>query len=158
MEKWVVIEFDCLPLRSIVRWDAPLDASPKYEQFLRRLKQSAEKHGLHNSYFLHNAHCLYRLTNNPEIGMLDFRFHGVILTDQEDRRTRGSDLEVELIRETCPWLTEPVVAWFRETVARAVELEFDRYIEAGDLARTQQRIEQLQATSDDQAGFLGMFL
>ncbi len=158
MERWVEIEFDCLPLRSVSRWDAPLDASPKYVQFLAQLRQAADKHGLHNSYFLHNAHCLYRLTNNAEVGMLDFRFRGVILTDSEDRRTRGSDLEVKLARETCPWLTEPVVQWFCETVTRAVETEFDRYIAAGDLALTQQRIEQIRAASDDQNGFLGMFL
>ena len=158
MGKWVEIEFDCLPLRSVTRWDAPLDASPQYEQLLRDLKQFAEKHGLHNTYFLHNAHCIYHLTNQPDTGMLDFRFQGIVLTDIEDRRTRGSDLEVELVRETCVWLTEPVVQWFAETVARAVEIEFDRYIDAGDLERTQQRIDQLQAQSDDHDGFLGMFL
>ncbi len=158
MEKWVDIEFDCVPLRSVARWDAPHDASPKLEQLLHRLKMAADKHGRHNTYFLHRAHCLFHLANHPDIGMLDFQFQGVILTDPEDRRTRGSDLEIELARETCSWLIEPVVVWFRETVARAVELEFDRYIDAGDLARTQQRIEQLQTTSDNQAGFLGMFL
>ena len=158
MGKWVEIEFDCLPLRSISRWDAPLDASPKYEQLLRTLKLAAGKHGLHNTYFLHNAHCIYRLTNQPDTGMLDFRFQGIVLTDLEDRRTRGSDLEVELVRETCNWLTEPVVQWFAESVARAVEIEFDQYVAAGDLARTQQRIERIQAQCDDQDGFLGMFL
>lgn len=158
MGKWVEIEFDCLPLRSITRWDVPLDASPEYEQLMRALQQSAEKHGLHNTYFLHNAHCTYHLTNQPDTGMLDFRFQGIVLTDVDDRRTRGCDLEVELVRETCAWLTEPVVQWFSETVARAVEIEFDRYIDAGDLERTQQRIEQLQAQSDDHDGFLGMFL
>ena len=158
MERWVEIEFDCLPLRSVTRWDAPLDASPQYVQLLRNLKQGAAKHGLHNTYFLHSAHCIYHLTNLPESGMLDFRFQGIVLTDSEDRRTRGSDLEVELVRETCVWLTEPVVQWFAETVARAVEIEFDRYIDAGDLERTQQRIDQLQAQSDDHDGFLGMFL
>ena len=134
MGKWVEIAFDCLPLRSVTRWDAPLDASPQYEQMLTTLKQAAEKHGLHNSYFLHNANCVFRLTNRPDSGMLDFRFQGIVLTDPKDRRTRGSDLEVELVRETCAWLTEPVVQWFVETVACAVEIEFDRYIEAGDLA------------------------
>ena len=90
--------------------------------------------------------------------MLKFRFHGTILTDPDDQRTRGSDLEVELVAETCSWLTEPVVQWFAETVARAVEVEFDRYIQAGDLARTQERIAQIQAQSDEQGGYLGMFL
>lgn len=158
MGNWVTITFDCLPLRSITRWDTPLDASPQYEQFLHVLKAAVEKHGLHNSYFLHNAQCIYQLTNDDTIGMLEFRFHGVVLTDSEDRRTRGSDLEVALSRETCSWLTEPVVQWFAETVARAVEVEFDRYIAAGDLARTQERLERIRAECDDHDGFLGMFL
>ena len=41
---------------------------------------------------------------------------------------------------------------------RAVEIEFDRYIAAGDLAQTKQRIEQLQAQSDQKGGFVGMYL
>ena len=158
MGKWVEIEFDCIPLRAVTRWDPPLDASPQSEQLLRSLKLAADKHGVHNTYFLHNAQCTYRLTNQADSGMLQFRFRGIVLTDSEDRRTRGSDLEVELARESCAWLTEPVVQWFAETVARAVEYEFDCYIDAGDLALTQQRIEQIQAESDEQGGYLGMFL
>jgi hypothetical protein len=158
MGKWVQIEFDCIPLRSITRWDAPLDASPEYERLLRAIQKASEKHGLHNTYYLHHAHCIFRLTNHDELGMIEFQLHGVVLTDPDDRRTKGSDLEVTLVRETCSWLTEPVVQWFAETVARAVELEFDRYIEAGDLARTQERIQQIEAQSDEQGGYLGMFL
>ena len=59
-------------------------------------------------------------------------------------------------RETCDWLTEPIVRWFAETVARAVRVEFDRYIAAGDLRKTIERMERLQAESDDQGGFIGM--
>ncbi len=158
MGQWVDIAFDCLPLRSISRWDSPLDASPKYGQLLHTLKTAADKHGLHNTYFLHNANCTFRLTNHADIGMLDFSFQGIVLTDAEDQRTRGSDMEVKLVRETCDWLTEPVVQWFAESVARAVEVEFNRYIEAGDLARTAQRVDLIQAQCDDQEGFLGMFL
>ena len=158
MGNWVTITFDCLPLRSITRWDIPLDASPEYERFLHTLKSAAEKHGLHNTYFLHNSHCTYQLTNDAAIGMLEFGFQGVVLTDPEDQRTRGSDLKVTLLRETCPWLTQPVVQWFAETVAHAVEVEFDRYIDAGDLERARERLERIRAQCDDQDGFLGMFL
>jgi hypothetical protein len=55
-------------------------------------------------------------------------------------------------------LTEPVVAWFETTVSRSVETEFDRYIAAGDLEQAKQRIEQIQAASDEAGGFVGMYL
>ena len=102
--------------------------------------------------------CIYHLTNHPDLGMLEFRFEGVVLTDAEDVRTQGSDLTVQLVRETCAWLSEPVVHWFRESVQHAVRVEFDRYIEAGDLEKTRQRIARLQAESDQLEGFLGMYL
>jgi hypothetical protein len=51
-----------------------------------------------------------------------------------------------------------VVAWFRETVREAVIVEFDRFIAAGDLKRTIERLARLQAESDSRAGFLGMGL
>lgn len=158
MDRWVEIEFDCLPLRSVPRWDVPLDASPKYQEFCTRLKEAAAKHGTHNVYYLLNARCKYHLTNRAELGTLEFSFEGVVLTDNDDRRATSSELAVRLLSETCPWLTEPIVRWFADTVARAVEVEFDRYIEAGDLKQTQQRIEQLQAASDQADGFLGMYL
>jgi len=90
--------------------------------------------------------------------MLEFRLEGVVLTDAEDRHTTGSDLRVDLVRETCPWLTEPIVHWFRESVQHAVRVEFDRYIEAGDLDKARERIAKLNAESDGQGGFLGMYL
>ncbi len=158
MERWVEIQFDCLPLRSISRWDPPGDASPKFREFCDRLRAAQHKHGTHNAYFLHNAHCIFHLTNHPNVGMLEFRFEGVVLTDQDDLRTQGSDLSVQLARETCPWLSEPVVRWFQESVQHAVRVEFDRYIEAGDLERTRQRIARQQAESDRLEGFLGMYL
>jgi hypothetical protein len=50
------------------------------------------------------------------------------------------------------------VAWFQETVQRAVMVEFDRYIAAGDLQKTIQRIAKLQETMDARGGFVGMGL
>ena len=158
MQRWVEIEFDCLPLRSVNRWDVPIDASPKYREFCARLKEALEKHGSHNTYYLHAARCTFHLTNEADRGMVEFGFRGVVLTDPDDRQTRGSDLEVHLQQETCPWLTEPIVRWFHDTVRRAVESEFNLYIEAGDLARTRERIEKIQADSDETGGFLGMYL
>jgi len=158
MNRWVEITFDCLPLRTIGRLDVPLDASPKYQDFCNRVKTALEKHGAHNSYYLYNACCVFHLTNQGELGVVEFRVEGVVMTDDQDRQCRGSDLNVELAGETCPWLTEPVVDWFQQTVRRAVEVEFDRYIEAGDLAQAEERIRKIQAASDEADGFLGMYL
>ncbi len=158
MDRWVDIQFDCLPLRSVARWDPPLDASPRLHDFYACLKQAYLQHGTHNTYYLHNASCIFHLTNAADIGMLEFAFEGVVITDAADQRTQGSDLRVQLVRETCHWLNEPVVAWFRESVEHSVRVEFDRYIQAGDLARTRERIAQLEKVSDQSDGFLGMYL
>ncbi len=158
MNRWVDISFDCLPLRSVGRLDIPLDASPNYQALCHRIKAAIAKHGLHNTYYLFNAKCVYHLTNSDAIGELDFRFEGVALTDSTDTKTERSDLQVELTRETCDWLTEPIVAWFATTVSKSVEADFDRYIRAGDLDQAKRRIEQIQAASDDAGGFVGMYL
>lgn len=158
MTRYVDIAFDCLPLRSIGRLDIPLDASPKYRERCERIKRALDEHGSHNSYFLYNASCGFHLTNDAEVGLLEFRFEGVALTDEADQKTIRCHLEVELVRETCDWLTEPIVQWFKETVQRSVAAEFDRYIAAGDLAQTVERINRIQAESDQKGGFVGMYL
>ena len=56
------------------------------------------------------------------------------------------------------WLTQPAVEWLKNTVGHAVEIEFDRYIAAGDLSKAINRIERDQAASDAAGGFLGMNL
>lgn len=158
MSGCVEITFECLPLRSIVRFDVPIDAPPEFEAQVERVKMAVDKHGLHNTYYLHHAKCIFRLTNDPGQGMIEFRFEGTVLTDPGDRKTLGCDLDVELAGETCDWLTDPIVRWFAETVARAVRVEFDRYIAAGDLEKTIRRMEQLQRDSDSKQGFVGMGL
>ena len=158
MSQYVDIEFDCLPLRSVGRMDIPIDASPAYRARCERIKRALETHGSHNTYYLYNAHCTFHLTNQPDHGMIQFGFEGTALTDATDRKTVRCDLQVELLRETCDWLTQPVSNWLAETVSKAVEIEFDRYIAAGDLAQTLKRIEQLQAQSDERGGFVGMYL
>ena len=90
--------------------------------------------------------------------MVEFAFEGVVLTDADDLKTRQCDLEVRLLREVCDWLTAPAVAWLAETVKRAVLVEFDRYIAAGDLKKTIARIERLRAETESSGGFLGMGL
>ncbi len=158
MSQFVEIEFDCLPLRSVGRLDIPIDASPKYRARCERIKQAIQSHGSHNTYFLHNARCTFHLTNDAEVGMIQFRFEGTVLTDASDQKTLQSDFTVELLGETCDWLTAPATDWLAEGVSKAVQIEFDRYIAAGDLAQTVKRVELLQAQSDERGGFVGMYL
>jgi hypothetical protein len=156
--QWVEIEFDCLPLRSLPRLVVPADASPGFARLIGRIQQAVDQHGTHNAYYLHRAKCCFHVTNDPQVGMLAYTFEGTVLTDAEDRRVRACDLQVKLQGETCEWLTEPIVQWFTDSVPRAVMVEFDRYIAAGDLARTEARLRELQAQSDAAGGFVGMFL
>ena len=158
MEDFVQVSFDCLPLRSIGRLDIPIDASPKFRARCERIKDVIAKHGTHNAYYLYDAHCVFHLTNDPDRGMLDFGFDGVLLTDAEDQKACSCDLRVQLEKETCDWLTEPVVHWFGKSVSEAVIVEFDRYIAAGDLEKTKQRVVRVQAECDESSGFLGMYL
>lgn len=154
----VAISFECLPLRTISRRDPPLDASPRFVAFCQRLVAACDKHGVHNSYYLHKGVCRFQVVNHETIGKLEFVFEGVILTDETDSRTASVDIHPTLIRETCDWLTTPIVAWFHETVRRAVAVEFDRYIQAGDLAKTVERLSKMQQDVDAHGGYVGMYL
>ena len=159
MSNFVDIAFDCLPLRSISRLDAPMDdISADAADFARRVRQALAKHGQFNSYYLYDGQCVFHLTNDEKIGMVAFRFEGTVLTGGDDLKTRSCDLEVELAGDACDWLTADAAAWLEESVVHAVRAEFDRYIQAGDLQRTIQRLEKLRAESDAQGGFLGMGL
>ena len=158
MDRWVEFSFDCLPLRSVGRMDIPLDASPKYQQRCERIKSAMQRHGSYNSYFLYNAKAIFHLTNDPQKGMMEYSFEGTVLTDTADESTKSVDLNVQLLGETCDWLIQPVVDWFEQTVREAVKVEFDRFIRAGDLEKTRQRLKEIEAASDGADGFLGMYL
>ena len=158
MTEYVEIEFSCLPLRSVERLDIPLDASPKYRARCLEIKAALAKHGSHNSYYLHDAGCRFHLTNVPEYGMLEFRFTGTVLTDASDLKTTAADLSVELVRETCDWLTQPIVDWFADTVSHAVRADFDLYISTGNLEKTKARVAALQAKTEESGGYIGMDL
>ncbi len=158
MSRWVDITFGCLPLRSISSFAPPVDASPEVVSLHRRLRDAAAKHGLHNSYYLQDGKCVFHLTNHEQTGMLEFGFQGTVLTDAEDLKTLGCDLEVQLARAACEWLTTPAIEWFADSVREAVKVEFDRFIAAGDLDKTIHRLERLRAASDARGGFLGMGL
>lgn len=158
MNHFVDIEFECVPLRSVGRLDIPIDASPKYRARCEHIKRAIHTHGSHNTYFLYGGTCTFHLTNEAGLGMIQFRFEGTALTDDSDQKTQRCDLQVELERENCDWLTAPATAWLAESVTHAVRAEFDRFIAAGDLAQTIQRIEKLQAETDQRGGFVGMYL
>ena len=158
MDHYVDISFDCLPLRSIGRLDIPMDASPKYREKLQRVKHALETHGTLGPYYLHNAACKFHLTNEPDLGMIEFRFEGTVFTDSTDTNTERADLQIELVRETVDWLTEPVVHWFHESVIHAVKAEFNRYIASGDLAQTVERLKKLESQLDKSGGYVGMYL
>jgi hypothetical protein len=87
-----------------------------------------------------------------------FTVEGTVLTDEADTKTVGSDLTIRLDKETCDWLTQPAVQWLTLSAKHAIEVEFDRYIAAGDLARAEERLAREQAVSDASGGFLGMNL
>ena len=74
MDRWVEVEFDCMPLRTVGRMDIPVDASPKYQAFCQRVKQAIQQHGSFNTYYLYNAKCTFHLTNDQRVGMIQFRF------------------------------------------------------------------------------------
>lgn len=154
----VEIVFDCIPLRSITRLDIPMDASPGYIRKCEAIKQAMELHGTHNAYFLHNATCTYFVSNHPEIGRIQFSFQGTVTTNADDTQAASTSLEVKLESETCEWLNEPIVQWFAKTVQESVKHEFDRYIAAGDLSKTEARLKEMQEKQDTEGGYLGMYL
>lgn len=154
----VEISFDCLPLRSVGRLDVPLDASTAHREMCLRIKQAIETHGAHNSYYLRSGECVFHLTNDPTIGVISYRFEGVVLTDPTDHHTQQIDLHVELAAESCEWLTKTASEWLGQTVSKAVAVEFNEYIAAGDLVLAHQRMERIQRQVESQGGFLGMYL
>ena len=74
--------------------------------------------------------------------MLRFSFDGTVLTDRSDCKADRADLAVELTAETCGPMPPEVLAWFRRVVERAVLIEFDHFIAAGQSGRTRERLGQ----------------
>ena len=133
---------------------AHLDASMVHQARCGRVKEAILKYSNQNAYYLFNAYAVFRLVNSQVIGMLRFQFEGVVLTDGSHRRTEAVDLEVELVSDTCDWLTDRATQWFEETVQQAVFVEFDRYITSGGLRKTVELTQQIPSSHH----FLGMNL
>ena len=155
MEPLVDIAFDCLPLRSVGRVDVPIDASPAFRARCQHLQRAIDSHGNQNAYYLYNTRCVFRLANSDVANMVRFSFDGTLITDRSDCKADRADLAVKLIAETCGGMPEEVLAWFRDVVERAVIIEFDHFIAAGQLAA---RVRELGAVASvaDLAGFSGM--
>jgi hypothetical protein len=155
MQPVVDIAFDCLPLRSVARVDVPLDASPAFRARCERLQQAIEAHNGDNAYFLYNTSCTYRLANSDIDNMLRFSFDGTLLTDRSDCKADRADLNVELVAETCGGVSPAASEWFRGVIVRAVLVEFDRFIAAGQLAERVGQLGNVESITDV-AGFAGM--
>jgi hypothetical protein len=157
MDPIVDIAFDCLPLRSIGRVDIPLDASPEFRARGEQLQRAIEVHVGRNAYFLYNTQCIYRLANSEIDNILRFTFDGTVLTDLSDCKAEESDLKIMLASETCGGVPPAALEWLRGVVEKAVLVEFDRFISAGQLAA---RVAELGAVEDvgTLCGFAGMGL
>jgi hypothetical protein len=155
MEPVVDIAFDCLPLRLVTRVDVPIDASPGFRARCEYLHQAIAAHDVRNAYFLYNTRCVFRLANSDVENMLRFTFEGTLLTDHSDVQARDADLRIELAADTCGGLPPLVLSWFHSVVRRAVLIEFDRFISAGQLAQQVTRIGKLDSI-EQLPSFLGV--
>ena len=75
MTRYVDIAFDCLPLRSVGRFDIPLDASPKFRH-APAVKDAIEHHGSFNSFYLYNATCTVSPDQSRRSRLAQFRSKG----------------------------------------------------------------------------------
>ena len=155
MDPVVDIEFDCLPLRSVGRVDIPLDASPAFRARAERLQRAIDAHDNQYAYFLYNTTCTYRLANSEIVNMLRFTFDGTLLTDRSDCKAEQADLAIELIAETCGGVPPAALDWLKSVVKRAVLVEFDRFISAGQLAERVAELGTVDSLSTI-GGFAGM--
>ena len=148
MDGAVDVSFACLPLRSIGRLDVPMDASGVYRIRYERLRAAIDQYGLERTYYLYDAHCTFRLANSEIEGMVRFNFEGIVRTDAGDAITEAVMLETELVSETCGGISDEVQAWLHTRVERAVSIEFDRFISAGQLGNRTEELGQLERLSD----------
>ena len=127
----VDVAFDCLPLRSVGRLDVPLDASDALRHRGGLIKRVVDQFGADRTYYLYNAHCVFRFANSEIEGVCRFKFEGIVRTDAGDRKCISADLETHLVSETCGGIPETTKAWLYDRVRQAVVVEFDRFIAAG---------------------------
>jgi hypothetical protein len=144
----VDITFSCLPLRSVGRLDVPLDASGIYRARHQRLQAALHKYGAERTYYLYDARCIFRLTNSEIEGMVRFDFEGIVRTDASDALTDEVELDVRLTSETCGDIPPEVETWLKQRVEKAVAIEFDRFIAAGQLSSRTSELGDIEQLSD----------
>jgi len=127
----VDIAFDCLPLRSLARLDVPIDASDALRHRAGLIQRVVEEQGADRTYYLYNAHCVFRFANSEIEGACRFEFEGIVRTDAGDRKCVSADLQSRLTSETCGGLPDAIKVWLYDRVRQAVIVEFDRFIAAG---------------------------
>ena len=153
MDAAVDISFSCLPLRSVGRLDVPLDSSGIYRIRYERLREALNSQSAQRTYYLYDAHCVFRLANSEIEGIVRFDFEGIVRTDAGDALTDHVELDIKLASETCDGIPAEVEAWLKHRVEKAVAIEFDRFIAAGQLSSRTTELGQLERLSD-----LGGFL
>ena len=160
MAQNVNIVFECLPLGRVSHAGMPLDASDEQRALWRRFRAAMNKHGRENTYFLYNADCTFRLSNrNSETNseFVRFLFEATVRTDAMDERPIEIDLACQLADSDFEQPLAPeVLEFFQEAVRRAVLVEFQHFINAGNLKRTLAQREQLLREWDRNRGFVGM--
>ena len=119
MDTPVEIAFDCLPLKSVGRMDVPMDASPTYRDRYEKLQAVLQAHGPERTYYLYNAHCIFRFANSEVDGMARFGFEGLVRTDASDSLTELVELEVNLAGETCGGIPNEATSWLAQQVSKA---------------------------------------
>lgn len=140
----VDIAFDCLPLRSVGRLDIPLDASESFRRRAEQMQLAIQTYGAERTYFLYNARCIFRFANSEIEGACRFEFEGIARTDAGDRTCEEVVLNATLANETCGGVPSQVQEWLAQQVRRAVTIEFNRFIAAGQLASRSDELGEIE--------------
>lgn len=144
----VDIAFDCLPLRSVGRLDIPLDASESFRRRAEQMQLAIQTYGAERTYFLYNARCIFRFANSEIEGACRFEFEGIARTDAGDRTCEEVVLNVTLASETCGGVPAEVQGWLGQQVHRAVTVEFNRFIAAGQLASRSDELGEIDSLAN----------
>lgn len=150
----VLIQFSCYPFRSAGRLDVPLDAPEDFQALCRRFVAALRRHGTEHTYYVHGGTVEFRLANGPG-GSIVFAVEGTVWTDAADRKTQRVDLACEAAASDFGPLEPAVGEFFRRAVERAFVVEFDRYIESGDLERTVRHAKAAMLQSEQRGGYVG---
>ena len=156
MSDAVTIVFECLPFRLVGHAGMPLDASDEQQALWRRFRAAMAKHGTANTYFLYNADCTFRLSN-AEGNSVRFIFEATVRTDEKDSHPVHIDIACRLAETEFPKPFAPAALdFFREALRRAVLVEFQLFINAGNLKRALAEREHILQEWDRNRGFVGM--